>query len=72
MTALRHPHELCIGDVYFSPILPALLLAFLAAVVTVTLLNRLKLSRCFYAPPYVFLAIMTLYVVLIDHYWIQF
>ena len=66
------PHELSIGDVYFSPLLPAILLAFFAAVITVMLLNRLKLSRFFYAPAYVFVAIMVLYMVLIDIYWIKF
>jgi len=66
------PHELSIGDVYFSPLLPAVLLAFFAALVTVMALNRLKLSRYFFAPAYVFIAIMALYLVLIDTYWIKF
>ncbi len=66
------PHELSISDVYFSPILPAILAAFFAAVLTVLLLNKLKLSRFFYAPAYVFIAIMVLYLVLIDTYWIKF
>ena len=66
------PHELSIGDVYFSPLLPALFFAFMAALVTVMVMNRLKLSRWFYAPAYLFLAIMTLYLVLIDTLWIKF
>ena len=66
------PHELSLGDVYFSPILPVLLFAFLASVVTVMILNKLKISRLLAAPPYVFIAIMALYVVLIDHFWIKF
>ena len=66
------PHELSLGDVYFSPILPVLLFAFLAAVVTVMVLNKLKISRLLVAPPYVFIAIMALYMVLIDHFWIKF
>jgi len=65
------PHELSIGDVYFSPLLPVLFFAFMAALVTVMVMNRLKLSRWFYAPAYVFLAIMTLYLVLIDALWIK-
>jgi hypothetical protein len=67
-----YPHELSLGDVYFSPILPVMFFAFLAAVITVLLLNKLKLSRYLYAPPYVFVAIMTLYMVLIDTFWIKF
>jgi len=67
-----YPHELSIGDVYFSPVLPVVFLAFLGAVVTVIILNKLKLSRWFYAPPYVFIAIMALYMVAIDRFWIKF
>jgi len=72
MMANSFPHELSLGDVYFSPILPVIFLAFLGAVFTVLLLNKLKLSRFFYAPPYVFIAIMALYMVLIDAFWIKF
>ncbi|HHH37799.1 MAG TPA: DUF1656 domain-containing protein, partial [Epsilonproteobacteria bacterium] len=54
------------------PILLVASLSFLAAMVTVMVLNKLKLSRFFYAPPYVFMAIMTLYMILIDRFWIKF
>ena len=67
-----YPHELSIGDVYFSPLLLVALLAFIAALLTVTLLNKFKLTRYFYAPAYVFVAIMALYALLIDAVWIQF
>ena len=70
--ANNYPHELSIDDVYFSPLLLVVLLSFLAAVITVLILNKLKVSRYFYAPPYVFIAIMALYMVLIDHFWIKF
>jgi len=66
------PHELSLGDVYFSPILAVLILAFLFASITTIILNKLKLSRFIYAPSYVFISIFTLYVVLIDNYWIKF
>ncbi len=66
------PHELSIGDVYYSPLILVALLSFLAALITVMLLNKLKLTRYFYAPSYVFIAIMALYVVLIDTFWIKF
>ena len=68
----NYPHELSIGDVYYSPILLVLILAFLAAGTTVVILNKLKLSRYVYAPSYVFIAIMILYIVLIDTFWIKF
>jgi len=66
------PHELSIGDVYYSPLILVAFLAFLAALVTVMVLNKLKLTRYLYAPSYVFIALMALYVVLIDTFWIKF
>ncbi|MEN8727859.1 MAG: DUF1656 domain-containing protein [Sulfurovum sp.] len=66
------PHELSIGDVYYSPLLLVVFLSFLAALITVMLLNKLKLTRYLYAPSYVFIAIMALYMVLIDAFWIKF
>ncbi len=67
-----YPHELSLGDVYFSPILPVVILAFLMAVFTVGILNKLKLSRYFYAHSYVFISIVIFYILLIDLYWIKF
>ena len=66
------PHELSIGDVYYSPLILVALLSFLAALITVIVLNKLKLTRYIYAPSYVFIAIMALYAVLIDTFWIKF
>jgi len=66
------PHELSIGDVYYSPLLLVVFLSFLAALITVMVLNKLKLTRYLYAPSYVFIAIMALYMVLIDAFWIKF
>jgi len=66
------PHELSMGDVYYSPLILVAFLAFIAALVTIMVLNKLKLTRYLYAPSYVFIAIMALYVVVIDTYWIKF
>ncbi len=66
------PHEASIGDVYYAPILLVMIVSFLAATVTVMILNKLKLSRYVYVPSYVFIAIMVLYMLLIDTYWIKF
>ena len=68
----NYPHELSVGDVYFSPMLLVIVLAFLAAGITVLILNKLKVSRFIVAPTYVFMAIMALYMVLIDTFWIKF
>jgi len=67
-----YPHELSVGDVYYSPLILVALLSFLAALVTVMALNKLKLTRYLYAPSYVFIAILALYMVLIDTFWIKF
>jgi hypothetical protein len=70
--ANSYPHELSLGDVYFSPLLSVVTLAFLATILTVVVLNRLKISRYLYVPSYVFIAILTMYILLIDHFWIKF
>lgn len=67
-----YPHELSLGDVYFSPLLLVIVLSFLAAGITVIVLNKLKLSRFILAPSYVFIAILALYMILIDTFWIRF
>ena len=66
-----YPHELQFGDVYVTPWLPMLGLAFFLALMTALLLNRLRLSDWVVAHSYVFLAIMLFYMVLIDHFWIK-
>lgn len=59
------PHEFSIAGVYFPPLLIAAILAVLAAWVTVRLLNRYRLSRYFYQPPLVFIALVVIYTGLI-------
>ncbi len=67
-----YPHELSAGDVYYSPLLLVAFLSFMAALITVMVLNKLKVTRYLYAPAYVFIAVMALYMVLIDTFWIKF
>jgi len=59
------PHEFTIGGVYFPPLLMASILGTLAAVVTAELLNRFRLSRFFYYPPLIFVALAIIYTGLI-------
>jgi len=65
------PHELSLGDVYFSPILLAIIASFFLSLFTTIVLNKLKISQFIYHPPLAFLAIMTLYLLLIDKYFIH-
>ena len=55
------PSEFAIGGVYFPPLLIAGILGAAAAALTAMLLNRYRLSRFFYYPPLVFLALAVIY-----------
>ena len=58
------PHEFAIGGVYMPPLLVAGLLGVIAAVATAWLLNRYGLSRYFFYPPLVFVALAVIFMVL--------
>ena len=59
------PHEFAIGGVYLPPLLVAAVFGVLLATLSARLLNRYRLSRHFFYPPLVMLAMMTIYTVLI-------
>ena len=59
------PHEFTIGGVFMPPLLIATLLGIMTTVVTVKLLNRYRLSRYFFYPPLVFLALTLIYTIII-------
>jgi hypothetical protein len=59
------PHEFAIGGVYMPPLLVAGMFGIIAAMVTTRQLNRYRLSRYFFYPPLVSLALMIIYTVLI-------
>lgn len=65
------PHELAVGDVYFSPMLVVIALAFLAASITAVLFNKLRLSQYIIYPSLSFMAMMVIYVVMIDQFLIK-
>jgi len=62
------PHEFNIGGVYLPPLLVAAFLGVIAALVTSRLLNRFRLTRYFFYPPLVFLALTAIYTLLIGTY----
>ena len=66
------PHELSWGDVYFSPFLLVLFMAITATWITVIIMNKTRLSRFIVFPSLTFIAIMVLYVVVIDSFYLQF
>ena len=65
------PHELSWGDVYLSPWVPVFSLALIGAWLTVTVLNKLRLSRYIMFPSTTFLALMALYILLMNAFWIR-
>ena len=64
------PSEFAIGGVYFPPLLLAGILGVTAAVLTAFLLNRYRLSRLFFYPPLVFLALAIIYTSVIGTFLI--
>lgn len=66
------PTEFTIGGVYLPPLLVAGCLGVLLAYWTVLLLNRYRLSRHFFYPPLVFVAMAALYTVLVGFLLVPF
>jgi hypothetical protein len=59
------PHEFTIGEVYFPPLLIAGTIGVALAALTAIALNRYRLSRFFFYPPLVFVALAVIYTGLI-------
>ena len=57
------PSEFHIGGVYMPPLLIAAILGTIAAVATARLLNRFRLSKYFFYPPLVFVALAVIFTV---------
>jgi hypothetical protein len=55
------PHELYVGEVFFPPMLFNAALGLLAATITARLSNRFRVSRYFYSPPLVLIALTVIY-----------
>jgi len=65
------PHEIAIGGVFMPPLLVAGILGVIASVVTARLLNRYRVSRYFFYPPLVFIALMVIYTVIIGTFIVR-
>ena len=59
------PSEFTIGEVYFPPLLIASLLGLTLAWLSGRVLNHYRLSRFFFYPPLVLLALAVIYTVII-------
>lgn len=65
------PSEFALGGVFMPPMLIAALLGTVAAVITARLLNRYRLSKYFFYPPLVFVALVVIYTVLFGTFVIR-
>jgi len=55
------PHEIHLGEVFFPPMLLDAALGLVAASLTARVLNRFRVSRYFYHPPLVLIALAVIY-----------
>ncbi len=62
----RVPMEVSLGGIYFPPIMFAILLGVIAAVIIAKTLNRLNLTRLVWHPPLFFVAMVILFTRLVD------
>ncbi|UCH29004.1 MAG: DUF1656 domain-containing protein [Myxococcales bacterium] len=67
---MRIPSEFAIGGVYMPPLLVAAIVGTALAVVTARWLNRKRLSRYFFYPPLVFVAMTVIYTIVIGTFLI--
>lgn len=65
------PSEFAVGGVFLPPLLVAGCIGVFVAYGTAHLLNRYRLSRWFFYPPLVFLALSIIYSVLIGTYLVR-
>ena len=66
------PYEFAIGGIYFPPLLIASTIGVTVAALTAILLNRYRLSRFFFYPPLVFLALAVVYTGLVGSLIVRF
>lgn len=59
------PHELVFGDLFLPPLLVAAIVGTIIAMIIARLLNRLRLSRYFFYPPLVFVALVVVLTVVV-------
>ena len=66
------PSEFAVGGIYLPPLLVAGCIGVLLAYWTARLLNRYRLSRHFFYPPLVFVALAVLYTIAVGFLFVPF
>ena len=57
------PREFALGGVFLPPLLVAGILGLFLSWITAVILNRLRISRFFFYPPLVYVALLVIYTV---------
>ena len=57
------PMEFCLGGIYMPPLLVASIMGVITAVIVARVLNYYRLSRYFFYPPLVFVALAVIFTV---------
>ena len=63
------PREFALGGVFFPPLLVAGILALALSWITAAILNRLRISRFFYYPPLVYVALLVIYTIVLGTFF---
>lgn len=66
------PSEFTIGGIYMPPMLVAAFFGVVLASLTAHLFNRYRLSRHFFYPPLVYVAMAVIYTVVVGAFFIPF
>jgi hypothetical protein len=60
------PHEIAIGGIYMPPLFVAALMGIVLAIIVARILNKYRLSKYFFYPPLVFVAMVVMFTVLVE------
>jgi hypothetical protein len=60
------PHEIAIGGIYMPPLFVAALMGIVLAIIVARILNKYRLSKYFFYPPLVFVAMVVIFTVLVE------
>jgi hypothetical protein len=66
------PHEIAIGGIYMPPLFVAALMGIVLAIIAAKILNKYRLSKYFFYPPLVFVAMVVIFTVLVENILFMF
>jgi hypothetical protein len=60
------PHEIAISGIYMPPLFVDALIGIVLAIIAAKILNKYRLSKYFFYPPLVFVAMVVIFTVLVE------